>query len=116
MEKEEIKQHLNNIVGNIATIQTTVDGLTYEDFVADEQLRENVYEDLQQIGQAAEELANRGSDMVQNEDAVNRLTQLRFARYNQTMEIDHHNVWSIIQQDLPEIGEEIEQSPIYARG
>lgn len=116
MDKEEIKQHLNNIVGNIAAIQTTVDGLSYEDFVADEQLRENVYEDLQQIGQAADELSNRGPDMVQNGDSINRLSNLKFARYNQTMEIDHHSVWGIIQQDLQEIGEEIEQSPVYARG
>lgn len=114
MENEEIKQHLNNIVGNIANIQITIEGLTYEDFTENEHLRENVYEDLQQIGQAAEELANQGPDMVQNEDAINRLTQLKFARFNQTMEIDHHNVWSIIQQDLPEIGEEIEHLPVYA--
>lgn len=115
MEREEVKQHLNNIVGNIASIQTSVKGLSYNEFTENEYLREQVYEDLQQIGQAAQELANRGPDMVQNEDSVNRLTQLKFARYNQTIEVDHHNVWSIIQQDLPEIGEEIEQSAIYAR-
>ena len=115
MEKEETKQHLNNILGNIANIMTTVKGMSYEDFTENEHLRENVYEDLQQIGQAAEMLSNQGADMVQNDDSINRLSQLKFARYNQTMEIDHHYVWNIIQQDLPEIADEIEESSVYAR-
>lgn len=116
MEREEIKQHLNNIIGIIADIQDYIKGMNYEDFTTDQQLRENVYEDLQQIGQAADELSNRGDDMVENDDAINRLSNLKFARYNETMEIDHHSVWNIIRQDLPEIAEEIEQSPIYAKG
>lgn len=114
MENQEIvRQHLSNILGNIASIQSEIEGMNYETFRANEQTKEAVYSYLQEIGEAAFELENLTSDDIKEEYSLEALATLRHARYNQEAEIDNQNTWMILTNDLMEIGEIIEESQFY---
>ena len=114
MEKQEIRLHLNQIVSNIASIQATVKDLSFEAFHSNEQVKETVYSYLQEIGQAAFELNSQTEEVLSESLALGQLANLRNARYNQEAEVAEHNIWAIVTNDLPEIGEEVEQTELYA--
>ena len=114
MTKQEIQLHLNQILSNIASINSTVKGLEYNDFHANEHVKETVFSYLQEIGQAAFELNNETHEVLSESLALGQLSNLWHARYNQETEFAEQNVWGIITNDLPEIGEEIEQTELYA--
>ena len=114
MEKEEIRQHLNQIVSNIAAVQSSIKGQSYDDFHTNEMVKESTYSYLQEIGQAAHELNEQTNEVLEDSMALGQLSNLRNARYNQEAELADQNVWALITNDLPELGEEIEQSELYS--
>jgi uncharacterized protein with HEPN domain len=103
MTKEEQQLHLNNIANGIAAIQNEASGLTYTQFVKEEQVKEAVYANLQMVGEAAYELARSTDDMVGLSFDTDLLAGFRNARYNQEAEVGHQSVWNIIRDDLDEI-------------
>lgn len=103
MTKEEQQLHLNNIANGIAAIQNEASGLSYNEFVKEEQVKEAIYTNLQMVGQAAYELA-RGTDDIEGLSFdTDLLAGFRNARYNQEAEVGHHSVWNVIHGDLDEI-------------
>ncbi len=110
MQLEETRLHLNRIVGNIAEVNMQISGMTYEDFVRNEPVKEVVYKYLQEIGQAAKELSN--NQKLPPEINLEPLVTLRNARYNQVAEVGHQQVFNMIP-DLTIIGEQIEQTDLY---
>lgn len=114
MEKEEIRQHLNQILSNIASVQASVKNQTFEDFRSNEQVKESACSYLQEIGQAAHELNNQTNEVMDDSLALGQLSNLRNARYNQEAEMAIQNIWTLITNDLAELGEEIEQSELYS--
>lgn len=103
MEKEEQQLHLNNIANGIAAIENEIVGLQYDEFVKEEQVKEAVYTNLQMIGRAAYQLAKGTDDIIGLSFDTDLLAGFRNARYNQAAEMGHHQVWSVIQNDLDEI-------------
>ncbi|REE00077.1 HepT-like ribonuclease domain-containing protein [Marinoscillum furvescens] len=108
MEKQEITQHLNQIVSNIAAIKSAVSGRTLEEFRKEEQTKEAVYEYLQEIGQIAHEVSEHATDELVNSLSMAQLSNLRNARYHQEAELHHQNTWNLIHNDLEAIADEIE--------
>lgn len=103
MTVEEKQQHLNNISRGITEIQSDVSGLNYDEFVKDEQTKESVYFTLQQIGQAAHELASGAGEHGDLNYLTDILSEFRNARYNQLVETGHEQIWHIIKNDLEDI-------------
>ena len=103
MTVEEKQQHLNNIERAIDEILIEVQGMTYDQFTKEEQVKEVVYANLQMIGQAAYELAHSAGEHGDLNFDTDILAEFRNARYNQIAETGHEQVWSIIHQDLEDI-------------
>lgn len=103
MTIEEKQQHLNNIERSIDEILIEVQGLTYDQFTKEEQVKEAVYANLQMIGQAAFELAESAGEHGDLNFDTDILAGLRNARYNQAAETGHEQVWTIIHEDLEDI-------------
>lgn len=110
MQLQETIQHLNRIVDNIAQVNAQTDGMAYEDFRKNEPVKETVYEYLQEIGQAARELAN--NQKLPGEINLEPLVAFRNARYNQEAETGHQQVFNMLA-DLRQIAETIETSDLY---
>ena len=106
MRKEEDQVHLNNINDAIQEIYGYVQGMDYNGFVQEEEVRSSVVRNLQMIGEAVTLLSD---EFKENFTAIDLevLNGLRNAGYNNEMEIDPHGLWSIIQSDLSVISDQI---------
>lgn len=103
MTVEEKQQHLNNISRGITDIQSDVAEMDYQEFEKAEQTKEAVFFSLQQIGQAAHELARGAGEHEDLNYITDILSGFRNARYNQEAEVGHRQVWNVIQNDLEDI-------------
>lgn len=103
MNVEEKQQHLNNISRMITAIQSDVQGMSYDQWSKEEQVKEAVYSQLQMAGQAAHELAINSEEHPDLNYVTDLLANFRNARYNQMVETSDRQVWSVIQEDLEEI-------------
>lgn len=112
MDRAEIKLHLQQIIANIAEIRALARSYTYEDFRKDEQMRENLYEHLQLVGQSAHKLIKVEAGL-EPDISADTLAEFRNARYNDLAEIHHQNVWNLVELDLPVIANEIKKSSFY---
>jgi uncharacterized protein with HEPN domain len=101
--------HYNNISGLVHQILTETQGIPYESFRKDEMLKERVFSQLQEIGQASREILEQTDPYDEDQELVEALSVLRNARFNQISEIELNSVWGIIQNDLPEIEEILDQ-------
>ena len=93
MTTEEKQLHLNNIMTGTSAIIDATTGLGYQEFAKQEQVKEEVYANLQMVGQAAHTLANGGDNLPGLNFPTDQLSAFRNARYNQEAEIDHQTVW-----------------------
>lgn len=107
MTVEEKQQHLNNISRIITEIQSDVQGMSYEEFSKEEQVKEDVYTQLQMAGQAAHELSSNSEEHPDLNYVTDLLANFRNARYNQIVEHGDRQVWNVIQEDLEEIRKQI---------
>ncbi|MGK7390453.1 MAG: hypothetical protein ACNS60_08880 [Candidatus Cyclobacteriaceae bacterium M2_1C_046] len=103
MTVEEKQQHLNNISRGITAVQSEVSGMSYQEFEKAEQTKEAVYALLQQIGQAAHELAQGAGEHGDLNYMTDILSEFRNARYNQEAEVGHQQIYNIINNDLEDI-------------
>ena len=98
--KEEDQVHLTNIANYVNEIDSYVQGMDYQQFVDEEEVRITVMENLQHIGQASSLLSEEYTSNFTAVD-IQVLDTLKSAKFNDGLEIDFHGVWSIIKNDLP---------------
>lgn len=98
--KEEDQVHLTNIANYVNEIESYVQGMNYQQFVDEEEVRITVMENLQHIGQAASLLSEEYTSEFTAID-MQVLETLKSAKFNDGLEIDFHGVWAIITNDLP---------------
>ena len=106
MTAEEDLVHLQNIAQCIMEIEGYSEDMSYEDFVADEEDKAAIIENLAQVGQAARLLSDDFKNQYDEID-FRVLEGLANAGYNDEMEIDHHALFHIFTKDLPYIREKI---------
>ncbi len=113
MGKEELQQHLSYIIDNIFSVRALTDSINYDEFTREEQIKEEVYSHLQEIGEIAYEIENARNEPLDIGFDISVLSAFRNARYNQEAEIDHHGVFTIIQHDFPTMEDDIRNSKEY---
>ena len=105
--KEEDQIHLNNITTMINEIDAYVAHMDYNQFSKEESVRQSVAVNLQQIGEASNLLSPEfKADFTEVDYRV--LDVLKRAKFNEAMEVDHRQIWNVIQNDLPEFRNMIE--------
>ena len=100
MIREEDQIHLNNISNCIQEIEAYVQGMNFNNFVQEEEVKASVMQNLQMIGEASTLLSDEFKEQFTAIE-IDTLAGLRNAHYNDEMEIDHHSLWGIIRNDLP---------------
>lgn len=110
MDRNELQQHLNTILDNIAGINSLLNELEYDDFVKNEQVKEIVYQQLQEIGQIAFELEMQNPYLLDVDFDWKILSAFRNARYNQEAEIDHHMAYTVATEDLNRLADDLSSS------
>ncbi|MEQ8238057.1 MAG: hypothetical protein RIA69_02540 [Cyclobacteriaceae bacterium] len=113
MKSELIQQHLNSILTNIASINKLTEQIDFNQFVREEQIKEEVYSRLQEIGQAAYEIDMATDERLDLDFDISVLTSFKNVRYNMEIEQSHPPVWALIQGSFKDIAEQIEQSSQY---
>lgn len=98
--KEEDQVHLNNIANYINEIEAYVEGMDYQQFADEEEVRITVMENLQHIGQATDLLSDEYTEQFTAVD-IRVLEAFKGAKFSDGLEIDFRPTWSIIQNDLP---------------
>lgn len=98
--REEDEIHVNNIISCINEIEGYVEGLTYEEFSKEEEIRQSVASNLQEIGEAAGLLSDDFLSQFTDID-ISVLESLKRAKYDEGLELDHHPMWNVITSDLP---------------
>ena len=92
--------HLTNIANYINEIESYVTGMDYQQFTDEEEVRITVMENIQHIGQAASLLSEEYTSQFTAID-MQVLNTLKSAKFDDSLEMDYHGVWGIIQNDLP---------------
>lgn len=103
ISEEELRVHLNNITQLIHQILNETEGLGFEDFRKNEQLKERIFTQLQEIGEASREIMDTTNPYSEDREIVEALSAFRNARFNQESEYGGQIVWGIINEDLPVI-------------
>jgi len=98
---EEDQYHLNNIANYISEIESYVQGMEYQDFQDEEEVRVTVMENLQHIGQAAALLSDDFASQFTDID-YQVLETFKAAKFNEGLEQGHQQIWNVIQHDLPQ--------------
>jgi uncharacterized protein with HEPN domain len=98
--REEDEIHVNNIINCINEIEGYVEGMTYEDFSNEEEVRLSVVSNLQEIGEAATLLSDDFVSQFSDVD-MRVLVSLKRAKYDEHVEMDYRPVWNVINDDLP---------------
>lgn len=106
MTREEQQLHLNNIIKGIEEIQELASDLDYQQFTEEEQVKEEIYANLQMIGEAAYELTSDSENIPDLNFDTDILSGFRNARYNAEAEVDNQQVWNVITDDLDLIREQ----------
>lgn len=113
MEKEELQQHLSYILDNISSVRDITDAIGYDEFTREEQIKEEVYSHLQEIGEIAYEIENARNEPLDISFDISVLSTFKNATYNQDAEIDHHGVFTIIQHDFPTMEDDLRNAKEY---
>lgn len=104
---EEDQIHLNNITTMINEIDAYVANMDYNQFSKEESIRQSVAVNLQQIGEAADLLSPEfKADFTEVDYRV--LDVLKRAKFDEAMEVDHRQIWNVVQNDLPEFRNMVE--------
>lgn len=98
--REEDEIHVNNIISCISEIEGYIEGMSYEEFSTEEEVRQSVASNLQEIGEAASLLSD---DFVSQFTEVDYrvLELLKRAKFDESLEVDYHALWGVINSDLP---------------
>jgi uncharacterized protein with HEPN domain len=110
--QEIINQHLVRIADLMMDVRAQVKGMDYRTFEQNEQVKDTVYEYLQEIGQAADELI-RYNNFPEDLMVLENLANFNVATYNQATETNHQMVFGVIQSDFDEIIDIITNHELY---
>jgi uncharacterized protein with HEPN domain len=97
---------LLDIADSLREIQAYIGQGTFEDFSKTDNVREAVTEQLLQIGGAAALLSDEFKEQYGDID-WNILTGFQYANFDEQLELDLHPIWSILENDLPYIKDEV---------
>lgn len=103
---KEDKAHLLDIAKSIDEIEETISGMSFEDFIKETDVRDDVAYMLQEIGGAARLLSTEFKENYGDID-WDVLINLQFATYDQEIEIDPNALWYVIENDLPKIKDQV---------
>jgi uncharacterized protein with HEPN domain len=106
MRIEEDQVHLQNIVNCINEIDGYVEGMDVTEFSRNEDIQAAVARNLQMIGNASQ-MISKETKLFYSEVNFEAFESLRFANYNVEVEHGYEAIWSIIENDLPEIRDEV---------
>ncbi len=115
MNEEEIRHHQNNINNLINQLIIETNRLSLDEFMKNEQLKERVFAQMQELGQAAQEVLMANPDIDDasasfDKSIYEKLATLRNARYHQETERGlAEGLWNIIKYDLIEIEPHLEK-------
>lgn len=110
MTDEEKQVHLNNVIKLLSGTQRQVQGMDYNQFAREEQVYQEVYENLQNAGQAAHMLEQESDDRIRA-IGLEALANMRNARYNSEAEMDHSVVWGFLRsEDVENMLDELEKA------
>ena len=108
MKDDEKQVHLNNLIKLLSGTQRQVEGMDYNQFSREEQVYQEVYENLQNAGQAAHMLVQE-TDHRLRAIGLEALANLRNARFNSEAEMDHSVVWGFLRsEDIENMIDELE--------
>jgi uncharacterized protein with HEPN domain len=97
---------LLDIADSLREIQGYVGQGGYEDFSKRDDVREAVTSQLLQIGGAAALLSEEFKEKYGDID-WNVLIGFQYANFDEQLELDLHPIWSIIENDFPQISDEV---------
>jgi len=100
------KTRLLDIAKSIDEIEGTLAGMRFEEFIRENDVRDDVAYMLQEIGGTARLLSQEFKDSYGDID-WDVLINLQFATYDQEMEIDPNALWYVIENDLPLIKDKV---------
>ena len=110
MKDEEKQVHLNNVIKLLSGTQRQVQGMDYNQFAREEAVYQEVYENLQNAGQAAHMLEQESDDRIRA-IGLEALANMRNARYNSEAEMDHSVVWGFLRsEDVENMLDELEKA------
>lgn len=98
--KEEDQIHLSNISTMINEIEAYVAHMDYKQFAQEESTRQSVATNLQHIGEAAALLSPEFKAEFTEVD-YRVLDALKRAKFNEALEVDRRQIWSVVENDLP---------------
>jgi uncharacterized protein with HEPN domain len=104
--REEDKIRILDITRSINEIRGYVGRSDYDSFAQREDIREAVTSHLLQIGGAAAMLSDEFKDKYADVD-WDVLKGLQYANYDQELEMDLHPQWHIVNNDLPEMMDQL---------
>jgi uncharacterized protein with HEPN domain len=107
--KSEFHTHLIRLSDLIREVLQETDKISETEFLKEEDLKERVFFQLQEIGQAAEEISQFYEGKEKRDVPIPELTSLKTARYNTFTEVNENAVFGIIRNDLPIIFEEVQE-------
>jgi uncharacterized protein with HEPN domain len=102
MALDEERMHIMNIANAIREVQGYIGRSDYESYAMREDVRQAVSNQLLQIGGAAAMLSDDFKDRYSDVD-WDTLVGLQYAGYDQELELDAHQQWYIVSEDLPQI-------------
>jgi uncharacterized protein with HEPN domain len=100
------KVKLFDMVRSIEEIDGLVAGIRFEDFAKETQVKDEIVYMLREIGVSARLLSEDFKASYGDVD-WDVLTNLQFATWDQEIEIDPNGLWYIIENDLPNIKDQI---------
>jgi uncharacterized protein with HEPN domain len=108
MTLEEEQYHLTTIANSINEIEAYTQGMDYDDFMASEDIRTSVARNIHMVGEAANMLSSNDDWLNKYEELdLHVLSTLRYANYNEQLEMDAHGLWDIIENDMPIIKDKV---------
>ena len=109
MWTEEIRVHHTNMLHLIHQILNETKDKTYEEFRKNEPMKERIFSQMQEIGEASREIIDITNEYEEDQELAETLKALRNARFNMEAEVGLNMIWGIIENDLPYIEERLTQ-------
>ena len=100
--------YIKHVRDAIATIQDYTNGMSYDEFIADQKTRDAVVRQLEIIGEA---VSNTSADFRKLHDGVpwRDISAMRNKLIHEYFGVDEDTVWQVIKEDVPELNLAIEK-------
>lgn len=102
--------HLSDIVESARLIREYVDGYTYEQYIADCQVRDAVERRFAVIGEALNRLRRDAADLHATIDHTAEIAAFRNIIIHVYDQLDHAIVWKVIETDLSTLEKQVQDA------